>query len=240
MDPLSKPGLPPWPGRERRAAAPVQRRRAPGGCRRAKRMVQQLEVWIEQGRVTHAAWGPLRALSALEMAALLPPKAECRFEDGQRAENRTLDLSAIDVWARLAEVSRAGGKLADRHSGHRGGAAADRAPAADHRARHRARTGADRWRAQRGAAGKRAAAACGRARAGEPGGSGRRQLWAGRGCGLHLSHCPHPCWCVSHRRHRHRLHLRRQLFQRRSPLFQRRSPTTLRARARPNVRGGFR
>jgi hypothetical protein len=70
-----------------------------------------LDVWVEHGRVMHAAWGPLRALGALEMAALLPPRADFLFADGERSQNQTLDLSAIDVAARLAEVSRAGGKL---------------------------------------------------------------------------------------------------------------------------------
>ena len=58
----------------------------------------------------HAAWGPLRALTALEMAALVPPHADFQFLDGERAPTQTLDLSAIDVAARLTEVSRAGGK----------------------------------------------------------------------------------------------------------------------------------
>jgi hypothetical protein len=70
-----------------------------------------MEVWVDQGRVTHAAWGPLRSLTALEMAALVPPHADFRFADGERAPNQSLDLSAVDVAARLAEVSRAGGTL---------------------------------------------------------------------------------------------------------------------------------
>jgi hypothetical protein len=71
-----------------------------------------LDVWLERGRVLHATWGPLRALSALEMAALLPPRVACEFVDGEHTPTRTLDLSAIDVAARLAEVARVGGKLA--------------------------------------------------------------------------------------------------------------------------------
>ncbi|MBV9328618.1 MAG: DUF4388 domain-containing protein [Chloroflexi bacterium] len=70
-----------------------------------------LEVWLEQGRVVHAEWGALRDLSALEMAALLPVRTDLGFVDGERTQNQTLDLSAIDVAARLAEVSRAGSKL---------------------------------------------------------------------------------------------------------------------------------
>jgi hypothetical protein len=71
-----------------------------------------LEVWVEEGRVVHAEWGRLRDLSALEMAALLPPDSDVRFNDGERTSSRSLDLSAIDVTSRLAEVSRAGGSLA--------------------------------------------------------------------------------------------------------------------------------
>ncbi len=71
-----------------------------------------LDVWLEQGRVMHATWGSLRALSALEMAALLPPRVACEFVEGEHAPSHTLDLSAIDVAARLAEVARAGGQLA--------------------------------------------------------------------------------------------------------------------------------
>ncbi len=74
--------------------------------------VPPLDVWLEQGRVLHATWGPLAALSALEMAALLPPRVACEFVDGEHTPARTLDLSAIDVAARLAEVGRAGGQLA--------------------------------------------------------------------------------------------------------------------------------
>ncbi|MBV9582778.1 MAG: DUF4388 domain-containing protein, partial [Chloroflexi bacterium] len=72
----------------------------------------QMDVWVEEGRVMHAVWGPLRALTALEMAALLPPHADVGFVDGERSPTRSLDLSAIDVAARLAEVARAGGRLA--------------------------------------------------------------------------------------------------------------------------------
>ena len=234
MDPLSKPGLP--PGLAVSDALPLL-----FSARAHRAAVGARSGWSTTGGVDrtgtrHArGMGPLRALSALEMAALLPPKAECHFEDGQRAENRTLDLSAIDVWARLAEVSRAGRQAGYRHSGHRGGAAADRhgrGPSSPTPRAYWSRSMASAaWRSWQAGGSRLRSCAGWRAwwvRA--PSALGRTRL-----C-LHLNHCPHPCWCVSHRRHRclHlRLHLHRQSSQRRSPM-------TLRARARPNVRGGFR
>src|SRR3954453_7957595 len=72
-----------------------------------------VEVWIEYGRVVDAAWGQLRGLSALEMAALFLPATAFRFDEGLRSGTHSLDLSATDVAARLAQVTRTGRTLVE-------------------------------------------------------------------------------------------------------------------------------
>jgi hypothetical protein len=71
-----------------------------------------LEVWIERGRVVDAAWGRMRALSALEMGAVFLPRANFVFSDGLHSATRTFDLGPTDLAARLAEVAREGAGLA--------------------------------------------------------------------------------------------------------------------------------
>jgi hypothetical protein len=71
-----------------------------------------LEVCIERGRVVDAAWGRLRALSALEMGAAFLPHASFVFSEGLQSQARTLDLRPMDLAARLAEVAREGVALA--------------------------------------------------------------------------------------------------------------------------------
>jgi hypothetical protein len=71
----------------------------------------RFEMWIDHGRVVHAAWGHMRALSALEMAAVYLPRANFVFSEGQRSGTRSFDLSPTDLRVRLAEVAREGAAL---------------------------------------------------------------------------------------------------------------------------------
>src|SRR5947209_10355379 len=71
-----------------------------------------LEVWVARGRVVDAAWGRLRALSALEMSAVFLPHASFVFSDGLQSQTRTFNLAPLDLAARLAEVAREGAALA--------------------------------------------------------------------------------------------------------------------------------
>lgn len=71
----------------------------------------RFEMWIDHGRVVHAAWGHMRALSALEMAAVYLPRANFVFSEGQRSGTRSFDLSPTDLTVRLAEVARQGAAL---------------------------------------------------------------------------------------------------------------------------------
>ena len=68
----------------------------------------QFEVWLEHGRVVAASWGPLLGLTALEMAAVFMPTQQFAFFPGKHSEQRTFDLSPLDLSVRLAHVAREG------------------------------------------------------------------------------------------------------------------------------------
>ena len=86
-------------------------RNSTGRLRAAPEDGAPLDVWFRNGRVVNASWGPLRALSALEMAAIFLPPAHFDFTAEDEIPEGAFDLSLMDVSWRLAEVARAGAEL---------------------------------------------------------------------------------------------------------------------------------